>query len=377
MTRKQKEAVAYGNRLVLVSLLLSLAGLVMILSATSISAQVEQLSSYAYLQKHAIRVLLGLVVMWIASRLDYHFMRRISFVALMATAVLLVICLLPGTKSIAPVISGARRWVHIGILSFQPSELAKFFLICWAAGYLVRKREIIHKFSRGFLPFIFFAGIFFLMVLKEPDLSTAFVIMLLVSLTGYLGGIKLAHLIVLALLLLPYATYKYVVKVNYRNERITSYLEGEGDKSGVGYQAYQSKLALGSGGLSGVGLGKSKQKYFFLPAAHTDFIFSILGEELGFLGTTVVVLAFFYLTMLGVGIAKSAPDYFGFILASGLTLMIFISALLHMAVVSGLTPTTGMPLPFFSYGGTNLVTTFWSVGILNNISRQGQRVENG
>lgn len=349
----------------------------MILSATSISALAENLSSFAYVRKQTVRVLLGVVVMLAASRVDYHRIRPLSFFALLAIAVFLVICLLPGSKSLAPVIGGARRWVHLGWFSFQPSELAKFFLICWSAGYLVRKKDVIRNFSQGFIPFVIVVGIFFLLVLRQPDLSMAAVILALVFLTGFIGGVRPAHLIMLALLLLPLMTYMYVMKVDYRSERLTSFLEGEADKSGIGYQAYQSKLALGSGGISGVGLGQSKQKFFFLPAAHTDFIFAILGEELGFLGTTVVVGTFCWLSFLGFKIARGSPDYYGFLLASGLTLMIFTTAILNMAVASGLAPTTGLPLPFFSYGGTNLVTTFWAVGILDNISRRSSEPANG
>lgn len=374
---KKKDPSIYGSRLILAALLLAISGIIMILSATSISALAENLSSFAYVRKQTVRVLLGVVVMLAASRVDYHRIRPLSFFALLAIAVFLVICLLPGSKSLAPVIGGARRWVHLGWFSFQPSELAKFFLICWSAGYLVRKKDVIRNFSQGFIPFVIVVGIFFLLVLRQPDLSMAAVILALVFLTGFIGGVRPAHLIMLALLLLPLMTYMYVMKVDYRSERLTSFLEGEADKSGIGYQAYQSKLALGSGGISGVGLGQSKQKFFFLPAAHTDFIFAILGEELGFLGTTVVVGTFCWLSFLGFKIARGSPDYYGFLLASGLTLMIFTTAILNMAVASGLAPTTGLPLPFFSYGGTNLVTTFWAVGILDNISRRSSEPANG
>ncbi|MBN2288077.1 MAG: FtsW/RodA/SpoVE family cell cycle protein, partial [Candidatus Glassbacteria bacterium] len=192
---------------------------------------------------------------------------------------------------------------------------------------------------------------------------------MLVLLVGYVGGLRPVHLILLGLCLVPLVTYTCVVKVGYRSERLASFLEGDADKSGSGYQAHQSKLALGSGGISGVGLGSSKQKYFFLPAAHTDFILAIIGEELGFLGCTAVVLAFWYLGWLGLKIARNAPDYYGFLLASGLTMMIVFSGMLNMAVVAGMIPTTGLPLPFLSYGGTNLIISFWAVGILNNISR--------
>jgi len=374
---KKKDPSIYGSRLILAALLLAISGIIMILSATSISALAENLSSFAYVRKQTVRVLLGVVVMLAASRVDYHRIRPLSFFALLAIAVFLVICLLPGSKSLAPVIGGARRWVHLGWFSFQPSELAKFFLICWSAGYLVRKKEVIRNFSQGFIPFVIVVGIFFLLVLRQPDLSMAAVILALVFLTGFIGGIRPTHLIMLALLLLPLMTYMYVMKVDYRSERLTSFFEGEADKSGIGYQAYQSKLALGSGGISGVGLGQSRQKFFFLPAAHTDFIFAILGEELGFLGTTVVVGTFCWLSFLGFKIARGSPDYYGFLLASGLTLMIFTTAILNMAVASGLAPTTGLPLPFFSYGGTNLVTTFWAVGILDNISRRSSEPANG
>jgi len=374
---KKKDPSIYGSRLILAALLLAISGIIMILSATSISALAENLSSFAYVRKQTVRVLLGVVVMLAASRVDYHRIRPLSFFALLAIAVFLVICLLPGSKSLAPVIGGARRWVHLGWFSFQPSELAKFFLICWSAGYLVRKKEVIRNFSQGFIPFVIVVGIFFLLVLRQPDLSMAAVILALVFLTGFIGGIRPTHLIMLALLLLPLMTYVYVMKVDYRSERLTSFFEGEADKSGIGYQAYQSKLALGSGGISGVGLGQSRQKFFFLPAAHTDFIFAILGEELGFLGTTVVVGTFCWLSFLGFKIARGSPDYYGFLLASGLTLMIFTTAILNMAVASGLAPTTGLPLPFFSYGGTNLVTTFWAVGILDNISRRSSEPANG
>jgi cell division protein FtsW len=227
---------------------------------------------------------------------------------------------------------------------------------------------MIHNFKAGFLPFLIFVGMFFLLVVKQPDLSMAAVLMVMVFTVGFIGGIKPAHIFMLGLLVLPLITYKYVMKVGYRSERLTSFLDSGVNKSGIGYQAYQSKIALGSGGVAGLGLGQSRQKYFYLPAAHTDFIFSIIGEELGFLGTTLVLIGFILLCVAGVKVARGAPDYYGFLLASGLTMMIFCSALLHMAVVSGLTPTTGLPLPFFSYGGTNLVT-MWGVWIIINISR--------
>lgn len=371
MVRKKKaeDTTRHGARMMVLSVVMALAGIIIILSATHISARGENLSGFAYLEKQALRAAVGIVVMLISCRINYHRMRAISFLALVVIAGLLVVCLIPGTYEFAPVIGGARRWIHLGSLSFQPSELAKFFLVCWAAGYLVRKRELLHSFKTGFMPFLIFVGIFFLLVVKQPDLSMAAVLLVMVFTVGFIGGIRPAHILLIMLLAVPLVTYKFVVKVGYRSERLASFLDSGVDKSGIGYQAYQSRIALGSGGITGLGLGQSRQKFFYLPAAHTDFIFSIIGEELGFLGALAVLSAFLALCVMGVKVACGAPDYYGFLLASGLTVMIFFSALLHMMVVSGMTPTTGLPLPFFSYGGTNLVTTMWAVGIIINISR--------
>jgi len=355
--------------MVVISIALALTGMIMVLSATSVSASAEKLSSYAYFQKQALRTLIGLVIMLIASRIDYHQMRKISLIALLVCLVFLVICLVPGTYGIAPVVGGARRWIHLGPLTFQPSEIVKFFLVCWAAGFLVARNNRITRFAGGFVPFIVVAGVFFLLIVKEPDLSMAMVVLTLVILLGYIGGIRLTHLLLIGLLTTPFIAYKFVMKVGYRSERISSFILGEDDKSGGGYQAYQSKLALGSGGLAGVGLGESHQKYFFLPAAHTDFIFSIIGEELGFIGGSLVIGAFCWLAFVGIKIALGAPDLYGFLLASGLTMLLFFSALVNLSVATGLAPTTGLTLPFLSFGGSSLITSFWAVGILNNISR--------
>lgn len=371
MLRKGAPTVSrrWGGQAVVISIMLALTGMVMVLSATSISAQAEHLSSYAYFQKQALRTLIGLVIMLVASRLDYHLMRRISLVALLVSLFLMLICLVPGTHSIAPLIGGARRWIHLGPLSFQPSELVKFFLICWAAGFLVARNNRIGRFGGGFVPYLLIVGFFCLLIVKQPDLSMALVVFTLSIILGYVGGIRMTHLLLLGLCLAPFVTYKFVMKVGYRSERISSFIMGEDDKSGGGYQAYQSKLALGSGGLTGVGLGQSRQKYFFLPAAHTDFIFSIIGEELGFAGGALVIAAFCWLAFVGIRIAQGAPDLYGFLLAGGLTLSIVFSALVNLAVATGLAPTTGLTLPFLSFGGTSLFTSFWAIGILNNISR--------
>ena len=238
----------------------------------------------------------------------------------------------------------------------------------------MRKQEVIRSFKQGFLPFICVTGLFFLLIVGQPDLSTALIIMMMVLAAGYIGGIKPTHLIILMLIAAPVITYKYVVKVGYRSERLTSFLDStqkKDDRSGSGYQAYQSKKSLSVRAESAEWDSvKSKQKYFFLPAAHTDFILAILGEEIGFIGTSAVVLLFLYLGWLGYRIALLSGDFYGFLLASGLTVMIILSALLNIAVVSGLAPTTGLPLPFLSYGGTNLLTSFCAIGIIKNISRQ-------
>ena len=281
-------------------------------------------------------------------------------------AVMLVLVLVPG---IGKASYGARRWFKVGVLSFQPSEFAKLAMLVYMADFLARKQTKVGEFWNGFLPPITILGVMCLLIIKQPDLGNCALMASIVVIMLYVAGGRLAHIVCLALAALPFL-YVLVVHVPYRWARIVAFLNPWEDSQGIGFQLTQSQIALGSGGLFGVGLGKSAQKFFYLPAAHTDFIFSIIGEELGFIGATIILGLFVMLIAQGIKIALSARDRFGELLASGIVAAFAIQILINLGAMVAIIPLTGIPLPFISYGGSNLIISFTMAGILINIARQ-------
>ena len=273
--------------------------------------------------------------------------------------------LIPG---IGKIHSGARRWFSIGTFSFQPSEFAKLAILIYVADFLARKQNKIKDFIEGFLPLITIMGIFCLLIIKQPDLGNSVLIAAIVLIVMYAAGAQIRHLGSMVLLALP-PLILLIVMVPYRWQRIKAFLNPMSDVQGVNFQLTQSHIALGSGGLFGVGLGKSAQKLFYLPAAHTDFIFSIIGEELGLLGTLAVVFLFAAFIWQGARIAKRITDPFGYYLAFGIIVMIGLQAVINIGVSIGAFPTKGLPLPFISYGGSALIFNMMAVALLLNISR--------
>jgi cell division protein FtsW len=281
---------------------------------------------------------------------------------------LLVLVLIPG---VGREVSGARRWFRFKFISFQPSELMNLAMIIYVADFIARKGSLIKSFIRGFLPPVCALGCCALLVLVQPDLGTTIAISLVVFIMLFIAGTRIEYLLSLFLMALP-ALYFLIFSVPYRRARILAFLNPWLDPRGSGFQIIQSQVALGSGGIFGVGLGHSRQKLFFLPAAHTDFIFSIIGEELGLLGTLAVIMLFMIFIQQGVRIIRNAPDRFGYFLALGLVLMIVIKAVINIGVSCGVLPTKGLPLPFISYGGSSFIFDMVSVGILINIARVGE-----
>ena len=282
--------------------------------------------------------------------------------------ILLVLVLIPG---IGREVSGARRWFRFKLISFQPSELAVLAVIIYAADFLSRKGSNIKLFFRGFLPPVCVLGACVLLILIQPDLGTALSISIVVCLMLYIAGTRVIYLVSMLLVSLP-ALYILVFSVPYRRARILAFLNPWLDPKGTGFQIIQSQIAIGSGGIFGVGLGHSKQKLFYLPAAHTDFIFSIIGEELGLVGTLGVIILFALFIQQGLKVVKNAPDKFGYFLSLGLVLMISLRAVINIGVSCGFFPTKGLPLPFISYGGSSFIFDMVSVGILINIARTGE-----
>ena len=340
-------------------------GVVMVFSSSAVSAQVNFQDKYYFLKRQLVWVALGLTVMLLLMNVDYHIWRKGSKPFLLFTIVLLVLVLIPG---LGKVVNGARRWLGFGSLYIQPSELAKLAMALYCADNLARNQENIKKFVKGIVPILALLLVIFGLILKEPDLGTSLAIGGMVFIMLYAAGAKLSHLLSLGATGVV-GVIAAIVAEPYRMKRLLAFSDPWSDPLDTGYHIIQSLYALGSGGLFGVGLGRSREKFLYLPEPHTDFIFAILGEEMGFLGTATVMLLFFLLAWRGFRVAMAAPDIFGSMLATALTTVITMQALMNIAVVTASMPVTGIPLPFISFGGSALIFNLAGVGILLNISR--------
>lgn len=341
-------------------------GIVMVFSASAVSAYVHFNDSYYFLKRQLIWAAAGLAVMLLFMQIDYHIWRKWAKPAFYLTLGILVLVLVPG---IGKVVNGARRWIDFKIFALQPSEVAKLAMVLYMGDTLTRQQERITHFTKGMLPHLLTLLVVFGLILAEPDLGTALVIGGTVFLMFFASGAQLRHLGSLVGVGVGGVIAAIIVEP-YRMRRITAFMDPWEDPLDTGYHIIQSLYALGSGGLFGLGLGRSREKFLYLPEPHTDFIFAVLGEELGFIGTVTVIALFFLFAWRGYKIAISAPDTFGSVLAAGLTTMISLQAMMNIAVVTASMPVTGIPLPFISYGGSALLFTMAGVGILLNISRQ-------
>lgn len=344
--------------------ILTAIGILMIYSSSAIPALKRMNDLFFFLKRQMIWAVIGIVMMIIVSRIDYKNWDRLFLLIFGLTIFLLILVLIMGKE-----VNGARRWLRLGILSFQPAELAKLTIIIYMARIIAKKGERIKDFMNGFLPVMSVVGLFVMLIMIEPDAGTAVTIGIIALSLLFAGGARLKHIMFLGIMMTP-LMYTLVFNVGYRMQRLKTYWDPWKDPYNSGYQIIQSYLALGSGGLFGVGLGEGKQKLFFLPEAHTDFIFSILGEELGFAGGAAVIALFAALIWLGFVISLRAEDAFGKYAALGITIMIGMQAVINICVVTGLLPTKGIPLPFVSFGGSSLLVNMMSIGILMNIAAQ-------
>ncbi len=341
------------------------AGVVMVYSASAVVAGDRFHDPYFFLKKQLFWALLGSVAMLVAVRVDYRRLERFVLPALVLAGVLLVLVLIP---PIGQAINGTRRWIRLGPASFQPVELAKLALVFYLAAFVARRQEQLADVRRGLLPPLLVAGAFAALVLVQPDLGNCLTLVALTFGLLYLAGSPVRYLawaIAPALPLLVLAIYA----APYRLRRITAFWDPWADPRGSGFQIIQSWLAFGNGGLVGQGIGASRQKLFYLPESHTDFIFAVVGEELGFVGTAAFVALFAVLIWRGLRVGLRAPEPFGSYLALGITLLIATQTLVNLGVVTGLLPTKGLPLPFISFGGSALSMTMLSTGVLLNISQ--------
>lgn len=346
-------------------------GLLSVYSASSYVAQQAGRPDTYYLFQQASRAGLGCFAMAIASVVDYRIYRRLAWPILGVAALLLVPLVLPGTEAIAPEINGARRWLDLG-LRVQPSELVKLAVVIWTAALAVKKQDQLSDFREGVLPFLVILTPICLLILLEPHFSAAMWVAVLAGTVLFAGGARLAHFAALGCIVLVLAVTQ-VFTAQYRLRRVLAFLDPESAAGAAGYQLQQSLIAIGSGGLTGVGFGRSTTKMQFLPEPQNDFIFSIIAEEWGFLGAVLVIALFALWSLLGFRIARSAPDLFGRLLATGITVGVALGAFAHIGIALGLLPTTGVNLPFVSAGGTNLVIALGSAGILLNVSSAERR----
>ncbi len=360
--------VAMDHTLLIVTITLALVGLVMVFSASAVVAGNRFHDSGYFLKRQLAWLTFGFLLLHLASRIDYVWWKRLSIPLLGLIMVLLVMVLIP---SLGVAAKGARRWLRLGPISMQPAEMVKLVTVIYLAAYLTKKEDRITIFSSGLLPVLIVVGLLSGLVLLEPDLGTVVVIGLVTVGLLFLGGARISHLLTLGLCAVP-VVLALVLGSSYRRQRLMTFLAPWKDASDAGFQITQSFLAFGSGGPFGVGLGEGKQKLFFLPEAHTDFVLALVGEELGLVGTGAIILLFALFVVRGFQIAARARIPFGRYLGMGITLLIGIQALVNACVVTGMVPTKGLTLPFVSYGGSSLVISLVGVGILLNISRDRQ-----
>ncbi len=347
-------------------IIISLFGITMIYSASSIWSEYKFHDAFYYVKHQSIFFLLGIFIMLIASKIDLEILKKNANKILGLCFLLLILVLIPGIGSIR---NGSRSWFGIGSLGIQPSEFAKIGLIIYTAKYLAHNKKDMKDVKKGALPIFLVIALFFLLIMLEPDFGTAMVITLSLVCLIFISGLKISFFLKLGVLGLI-GIVALIIAAPYRMARIISFLNPWSDPLGSGYQIIQSLYAIGPGGLLGQGFMNSRQKHFYLPEPQTDFIFSIISEEFGFLGVLIVCFFFFFIFYRMLKIALKTNDLFYKYLAFGLAFAILIQASLNLAVVVGLIPVTGVTLPFFSYGGSSLLVSMLSVGIVLNISKK-------
>jgi len=359
----KRENIPYDFWLFITVLLLLVFGSIMVVSAGSFLAEYKFMNKNFFLVSQIKNAGVSIVIFLVAMNFNYvHYKNKYFIYALYAITMFALVYLL--ASSAGESVKGAKRW----IFGFQPSELAKMTVIFFMAFSLNRSKDRLHEYKRGYLLHLGLLSSIVLLVFLQPAFSTSMMIFIIGYLMFYTSGMKLSHLILTFMIALMPAIGYMAVKQPYRLDRIKTFLNPENDTSGKGWQVEQSLIGLGNGGFNGVGLGESRQKEFYLPEPHNDFVFSIIGDEIGFIGTTMVVLAYIIILFRGLKIARNAPDFHGFVLASGITLSVIVYAVFNMGITLGLVPPTGLPLPLISYGGTSLMLTLFSLGVLLNIS---------
>jgi len=351
--------------LALIVFVMCVFGLLMIYSASVVESYQDFGYNYYFLNKQAINLIIGIVLWIICAKIDYKFWQKSAFWLFLGSLVLLVLVFVPG---LGMKLGGSSRWIDLGIFPLQPSELAKLTFILYLAAWLSKKGEGVKNFQTSFVPFAVVVGLLLFLIMKEPDMGTTIIISFIAVIMFFVAGGSFIQ-ISLGAVFAGFIFWILIKSSPYRLQRLMVFLNPEGKSLEAGYHINQALLAIGSGGLFGLGFGQSKQKYLYLPEPHIDSIYAIIVEELGFVRSSLVVLAFLILGYIGYKIARGAPDTFSRLVATGITTWFVFQAFLNISTMLGIVPLTGVPLPFISYGGSALIVSLAGVGILMNISK--------
>ena len=360
----RSQSVFYDVQLLFPVLFLVGIGIVMVYSASSAVAIKKFGSDYFFLKKQALFAFAGVVVLVVSRHFPYRYYRVLAYPLLGLSLVLLAVIQF---TNLGLSVGGSIRWLRLGSFSFQPSELARIALVIYLAYSMEKKRERIKNFSIGFIPHVMVLGVFVVLIFMQPDFGSVVILGALTWIMLFIGGVRFSQLFASLLVILPVG-YLFLINAEYRAKRILGFLNPWEYPADEGYQMVHSLMAFGTGGLWGTGIGKGYQKLFYLPEPHTDFIFSVIGEELGLLGVLIIIGLYAWIVMRGIAIARKAQDLFGAYLAVGLTVAMGLQIVVNMGVALGLLPTKGLTLPLLSYGGTSLLINMASIGILMNIS---------
>ena len=364
---KEKPELSFDVPFLLTTLALIVAGTVMVYSASFFLSKELYGNGSAIILKRLFHLVVGCAVMTLAMFIDYRkvFIRPVIYILLIIGIVSLILCFIPGVGITA---GHAKRWVDIIIIRYQASELMKIAMLIYMSYFLSAKSKNIGVFSVGVFPVLFICSIAAGLILMEPDFGTAVIFFVWTIMVLFVAGMRIKHLLILGAASLPVGIL-FMILEPYRRARLTVFINPWKDMQGTGYQIIQSMLAFSKGGIFGTGLGEGSQKLFFLPAPHTDFIMAVLGEEIGFAGVVVILALFGLWVWRGLKIAKATNDLFGFFLVVSSVLLVGLQAVINIGVAMSLFPTTGIPLPFFSFGGTTLVSTMLVCGIILSVSR--------
>jgi len=363
------EFITYDIKLLFPVLILVGIGIVMVYSASSAMAFKKFGTDSYFLKKQGIFALSGIVALVILRHIPYRFFRPLAYVILISSFVLLLLVKVPNIGYSA---GGADRWIRFSGLSFQPSEFARFAMVIYLAYSMSKKQEKIKEFSIGFVPHVLVLSIYTILILIQPDFGSVIILCVLTWVMMFSGGVRITHLLSGLIIALPLAAY-FMQTAAYRMKRVMSFMDPWSHSADEGYQVVHSLMAFGSGGIFGSGLGQGYQKLFYLPEPHTDFIFSVVGEELGFCGVLFIVGLYIVILWRGIIISKKSKDLFGSFIALGITTAMGLQICINMGVTMGLLPPKGLALPFLSYGGSSLLINMACIGILMNIGESHRR----